>query len=114
MGSGPPELGLNAYITNCTVDRTGSSVTMQHILSGTGSEMLHSTLSIRTKAMMVVILVTFAAILFFYFRYFLNSKYKHFGSPGPCLPLIGHSYVMMTKEAKKDPAQRIWSLYKKH
>ena len=76
--------------------------------------MLHSTLSIRTKAMMVVILVTFAAILFFYFRYFLNSKYKHFGSPGPCLPLIGHSYVMMTKEAKKDPAQRIWSLYKKH
>ena len=63
---------------------------------------------------MVVILVTFAAILFLYFRYFLNSKYKHFGSPGPCLPLIGHAYVMMTKEAKKDPAQRIWSLYKKH
>ena len=66
------------------------------------------------EAMMVVILVTFAAILFFYFRYFLSSKYKHFGSPGPCLPLIGHSYVMMTKEAKKDPAQRIWNLYKKH
>ena len=98
------------------MDRTGPSVTMQHINRNrlTNASLNTQYLNEGKEAMMVVILVTFAAILFFYFRYFLNSKYKHFGSPGPCLPLIGHSYVMMTKEAKKDPAQRIWSLYKKH
>ena len=44
----------------------------------------------------------------------VNSKYKHFASPGLCLPLIGHSYKLFKKEVIEDPVKGMWTLWKDH
>ena len=57
------------------------------------------------------------ATLFFLFlsNYFVKSwRYWKLPSPGPCLPVLGHAYEVMTEAARKDPVNTIWSLYKKH
>ena len=35
-------------------------------------------------------------------------------SPGPCLPVLGHSYLLFKKSVLEDPANGIWKLYRNH
>jgi len=62
-----------------------------------------------------MILAAFIVLCFTYIV--LRAKpwrYKTFSSPGLCLPFIGHSYKLMNKKFKDDPANGIWNLYRRH
>ena len=43
-----------------------------------------------------------------------KSKYRKLASPGPCLPVLGHSYLLFKKSVLEDPANGIWKLYRNH
>ena len=64
--------------------------------------------------MILMIFLFIFATLFCCMRRSINSKYRKFASPGPCFPIIGHCYKLMTKQFRKDPVNQIWKIYKKY
>ena len=63
----------------------------------------------------MIIFLIFTVIIFdLIFHKTRNSKYKQFSSPGPCVPILGHTYKMMTEKFRRDPIHELWNIYKEH
>ena len=61
------------------------------------------------------ILLSFIVLLLTLYCYRTSRwKYKNLPSPGPSLPVIGHSYKMMTRTVLKDLTNGIWEIYRKY
>ena len=41
-------------------------------------------------------------------------KYRYLPSPGLCLPIIGHSYMLMNRTVRKDLVNGIWDIFRKY
>ena len=63
---------------------------------------------------MFIFLVFTCVIVGWLYLKWSASKYRHLSSPGPCLPIIGHSYKLFSKAVLADPATGMWDLYRKH
>ena len=63
--------------------------------------------------MWIVLLLGFL-LLYLARHLIVNRKYFSLPSPGPCLPLLGHTYYLLGKEARTDPVNSLWQLYRKH
>ena len=48
------------------------------------------------------------------FKKFSKSKYGHLGTPGICLPIVGHSYKLFSKSSNNNPAASMWEIYQKY
>ena len=59
-------------------------------------------------------LIIFSTFLVVFVLHYFTSNRKFFGlpSPGVCLPVIGHAYKMVCKEAQNDPVNFLWDLWK--
>ena len=57
---------------------------------------------------LVVIILTIA------YKLLKPSKHGSLPSPGFPLPVVGHIYKLVTEEAKNDPVNFMWNLYKKY
>ena len=53
---------------------------------------------------MFILLVFTCVIAGWLYLKWSTSKYRHLSSPGPCLPIIGHSYKLFSKAVLADPA----------
>ena len=63
---------------------------------------------------MIVLTTLFFVLLSLYCYKTYVDKYGQFPTPGLCLPIVGHSYKLLSKENIKDPINGLWKLYRKH
>merc|ERR1711988_575401 len=62
---------------------------------------------------MSALILAIAVLLLTY--YFLKpTRHSSLPSPGLALPIVGHVYKLVTQEAREDPVNFVWNLYKKY
>ena len=63
---------------------------------------------------MIVLITVFFILLSLYCYKTYVYRYRQFPTPGLCLPIVGHSYKLLTKANINDPINGLWTLYKQH
>ena len=82
---------------------------MLHLLELLELQSVPPRVSVPTKMLLVLALILSISFLFLKHT---RSKYKHFASPGLCLPVIGHSHKLFS--VSKDLVNGTWDLYRKY
>ena len=63
---------------------------------------------------MIVLITVFFILLSLYCYKTYVYRYRQFPTPGLCLPIVGHSYKLLSKANIQDPINGLWTLYKQH